>query len=470
MEFMMPASHETPLIIGFVQSGKSEIMFAMALFVARILRVNVVVALRNYVGDHQQFEYNFKNVFLEDLRGHLQNLGHDIPGEIISVLSAGNLSRSRSDHSLNDPQNIETTLMTENGSVVIALANDSQLGSLQEIVERVDRPFVMMIDEMDDTAYGSGRTHEILRILMDHSAHTIGVSATVFDPLHDQRFRASRVRILPPSDDYKGVQDFRKCIISPIPFPSTLSRLDRDPDLIRILDHLRTTTLHTSDEQHPVMMLLKNERLKRNQNDLMDDLIGRYHNDYAIIVHNSDSTTVYAPGRRLFVTGVFRRRLHEDFDRRGVYHLRRTAIQDVLQILKSQPGGNCRFSRIVIISHDIIGRGINLVSRDFQWHLTHMFYRPSTITTMPMMLQSMRLCGRFRDDLQLTLYTEQSALDTIMRGHQLQCEAVERIIQSVDDGVASAGDIPSRKDSQKECVPRKDQTDDTFPAHDRCRR
>lgn len=456
--FFIPENPTTSLIMGYVQSGKSEIMFAVALFVARLLGVNVVVVLRNYVSDHQQFDYNFRNVFLEDLRGHLRGLGYDILDQILPVLSAGSLSRSREHHRLNDPDGVETAMSTGNGAVVIALANEPQLGALVEILDRADepRPYLMMVDEVDDTAYGSGQGHDFLRALMDRSVHTIGVSATVFDPLHDQRFFASRVRILPPPVDYKGIQDFRKCVIQPLLADPTISRLERDPDLIRVLDDLRSTILHTSETSHPIMILLKNERLKRKQNDMMNDLIDRYQEDYTILVHNSDASTVYAPGSRLRAIGALGRRLRPDTRRHGVYYLRRTAIQDILQLLKSQPRSASRFKRIIIISHDIIGRGINLVSRDFEWHLTHMFYRPSINTTVPMMLQSMRLCGRFRDDLTLTLYTEKTALETILRGHQLQREVVERIIRAGrDDKAITTADVLRGETFHPKKIPRR---------------
>jgi hypothetical protein len=75
----------------------------------------------------------------------------------------------------------------------------------------------------------------------------------------------------------------------------------------------------------------------------------------------------------------------------------------------------------------MIGRGINIVSRDFQWHLTHMYYRPSRSTALPSMLQSMRLCGRYQDNIPLYLYAEESVIRDIQRGYRLQKELVDRI-------------------------------------------
>jgi hypothetical protein len=119
-----------------------------------------------------------------------------------------------------------------------------------------------------------------------------------------------------------------------------------------------------------------------------------------------------------------------------VFH--RGDIQDVLQLLKNHGGTE----RIIIIAHNLIGRGINIVSRDFVWHLTHMYYRPSASSRLPHLMQSMRLCGRYKDNIPLYLYAEENIIRDIQRGHRLQGELVERIRdKSLSDPTKTAKEL-----------------------------
>jgi hypothetical protein len=189
---------------------------------------------------------------------------------------------------------------------------------------------------------------------------------------------------------------------------------------------------------YPMIALLKNERLITNQTRLMHNIRERYKKDYSIIVYNGKNVLLYAP-RLQGLNGVIslpsrnkKARLKKD----GVFVFSRAMIQDVLQLLKNN-GGAQRFPRILIISCDIIGRGINIVSRDFVWHLTHMFYRPSASATIPMLMQSMRLAGRYKDNLPLTLHAPENILRDIVTGLQMQREIVDRVMKKAQPDVSA---------------------------------
>lgn len=417
------------LIMGFIQSGKSKVIFASCLFLSRLMKQNVIVVLRDFISDSEQFRYNFTLNFLESLRAAMIEAGHDIEttDEIISVHYAGDLIRPH-DGGLTDPRDMQGALMSGQGAVVVALANQVQLLALNEILDRLDTKPTIFLDEVDDTLYTTGSCGIQMARLTERAAHVIGVSATVFDPLHDKRF--GRVFLLDPPEDYKGVDRFVTTSIQPLPSTGgeDETRLTRDPDLTRFLEAHRTAHFQSGSGNHPMILLLKNERMINNQFDLLQDIRKMHGNDYTVIVYNGRSTTLFAP--RLCAASTIRLpNTHKKarFDRTiGAFVFSRSPIQDVLQLLKNE-GGAERFPRIIILSHDIIGRGINIVSRDFKWHLTHMFYRPSKTATLPMLLQSMRLAGVYRDNIPLRLYAEEKVLMDIMIGHRLQQEVVERI-------------------------------------------
>lgn len=420
------------LIMGFIQSGKSKVMFGSCLFLSRLMNQNVIVILRDYTSDSHQFRHNFTVNFLESLRSTMIDAGHNIETteDIISVRYAGDLVRPH-DGDLTDPRDMHGALTSGQGAVVVALANQVQLLALNEILDRVDIQPTVFLDEVDDTLYTTGTCGVQMSRLTERASHVIGVSATVFDPIHDKRF--GRVFLLDPPEDYKGVDRFVTTSIQPLPTTTTgedetNTRLDRDPDLTRLLDAHRTAHFQSGSDNHPMILLLKNERLITNQLDLLQEIRRMYGNDYAVIVYNGRNTTLFAPRLRsspsIRLPGTHKK---ARFDMTtGAFVFTHSPIQDVLQLLKNE-GGAEKFPRIIILSHDIIGRGINIVSRDFKWHLTHMFYRPSKTATLPMLLQSMRLAGVYRDNIPLHLYAEKKILMDIMTGHRLQQEVVERV-------------------------------------------
>jgi len=430
------ATHWFSIIMGYIQSGKTRMLFASTLFLARFLNQKVIVILRDFTSDYEQFVFNLETRFLEDIRAELIDAGHPIGSvsDILRVRFMGDVVRHK-DGTLTDPTHISECLYDDEGIVVVALANSVQMLALNELLDHAEhRSPIVLIDECDDLLNSTGIRGDQMARLTERARHVIGVSATVFDCLHDDRIASSRVYLLPPPSDYKGIDRFIMNTIDEIPNETkdeTVSRLDRDPDLIRFLDSNQTTVLHAGGKSFPMITLIKNERLLANQMDLLEDIRKLYKTSYTIIVYNGKHVALYAP--RWNGAGDVRLPCsHKKAQREGDLLLfQRASLQDVLQLLKNN-GSSTRFPRILIISCEIIGRGINIVSRDFEWHLTHMFYRPSKTATVPMMMQSMRLAGRYKDNVPLSLFASEKILQDIVTGFQLQQEIVERVVTKAD--------------------------------------
>lgn len=433
---LLPAEEAAfSMIMGYIQSGKTEILFASTLFLARLLNQNVIVILRDYTGDAEQFLFNLKTRFLEGIRGDMITAGHDIGSvtDVLRVLFAGDIVHHK-DESVSDPTHIADALHGGEGVVVVALANDTQILAVNKLLDDVHSPPFVFIDECDDLMTSTGARGDQIKRLTERARHVIGVSATVFDCLHDDRLASSRVYLLPPPTDYKGIDRFVMNTIDEIPAGDSTSRLDRDPDLVRLLDSNRTTVMSSGGKPYPMITLIKNERLTADQMGLLRDIRKAYKDDYTVIVYNGKNISLYAPGLptdgEIRLPSSHRKAKKEE----PLLLFRRACVQDVLQLLKNR-GGAKRFPRIVIISCEIIGRGINIVSRDFVWHLTHMFYRPSKSATVPMMMQSMRLAGRYQDNMPLSLYATEKVLTDILTGLRLQQEIVGRVVSKADPSV-----------------------------------
>jgi hypothetical protein len=420
------------LIMGYIQSGKSKVLFGSSLFLARILKRNVIIILRNYTSDADQFLFNFQLGFLEGLREVVES---GTTEDIVSVRYTGDLVKRQ--NGILDPSGIQDIMNSGLGSVIVALANQTQLLCLNELLSHVEEPPTVFIDEVDDTLYSTGLCGDQIKCLTERSNYVIGVSATVFDPLHDSRFVGSNVYLLNAPPNYKGVDRFITTTIDPLSGgdDDMNLRLEKDHDLVRVLDTCRSTTIQSGNKDHPLILLLKNERVISDQMKLLEDITTMYGSDYVVIVHNGQNTSLFAPRLRYSSSPIRLPTSHKKPLRvgdNGLYVFSKAQIQDVLQLLKNS-GGAKFFPRIIIISHDIIGRGINVASRDFEWHLTHMFYRPSKTATIPMFLQSMRLAGISEDNIPRYLYAEEKVLTDIMIGHRLQQEVVERICKKATE-------------------------------------
>jgi hypothetical protein len=62
-------------------------------------------------------------------------------------------------------------------------------------------------------------------------------------------------------------------------------------------------------------------------------------------------------------------------------------------------------------------RGVNFVSRDFEWHCARQYYVPSRGTTIPEMLQTLRICGIFKDGVQPTIFAPKWSLVELKIGY-----------------------------------------------------
>jgi hypothetical protein len=111
----------------------------------------------------------------------------------------------------------------------------------------------------------------------------------------------------------------------------------------------------------------------------------------------------------------------------GFRHVQqKPSVRSCLQWFKHK--GAERFPRIMVLAGDIAGRGISFTSLDHEWHLTEQFFLPSKRCDEPELIQKIRLCGRYRDDLPLILYTTDEVWSDIKKADARLEEVMDRII------------------------------------------
>jgi len=445
MNYFQPSTSPMySLIKGAIQSGKSEMIHALSLYFALIHKSTTVLILRDFVGDYDQMNRGLQR-FLNRFHSYLclKSLEEEI--DLPTIHYVGDIRRDK-DGVIHGQTPIQHALVN-GGSILIALANADQMMKLNESWDSLlldSFPALqLIIDESDQLMFSEGvRFTPQLDALTRKASHIIGISATHYEHFQDvkHRFETSRILVMkppPPSlckGTYKGILDIQYEYIQPIDIKKKKESdnlLERDPDLYQFLEnHKSHDPFHIhNDQQHPMITLVKQERLILQQNKMMESIRQRFKELYTIIIYNGKEVTLYSDSLKEYTTLTLpkcQKRTNRCKSQNGVHVFSNVSIVYVLQYLKENGGAN-RFPRILIIAHGLVGRGIQIVSEDYEWHLTHMYYRPSSSTRASAYLQDMRLCGIYRDSIPLTCVLEKKTYHNLYKSYMLQEDLFGRI-------------------------------------------
>lgn len=425
------------LIKGAIQSGKSEIIHALSLYFTIVLGETVVILLRDFIGDYDQMDRGLER-FLGSYKTFLLDATleeDDIDLPLIHYM--GDVHRTRDGH-LHGQLLIQQAFVK--GSIIVALSNADQMRKLNEC-HVPDHRFHIIIDESDQLMFSEGiRFTPQLDMLTSQACNVVGISATHYEHFHDvkDRFHTSRTFVMAPppasieKGSYKGILDIQFEYIQPINTKlkkESENILRWDTDLCEFLKtHETQEPFHIhGDQKHPMMTLIKHERMVTQQNKMLEH-IRSMTSAYTIIVYNGTEVVLYSPSLAFttIILPTCQKRENKTKSTNGLHVFKQVSIVYVLQYLKDN-GGADRFSRILIIAHGLVGRGIQIVSEDYGWHLTHMFYRPSSSTRASAYLQDMRLCGIYRDTIPLTCMLEQKVYENLYKSYMLQEDLFQRI-------------------------------------------
>lgn len=439
----VPTTTLYTLIKGLVQSGKAKLSYALLLYLTLEKGHNVGMIFRDMTGDYKQFRYlGGLEPFLREYEDYAKSQG-DEDVDVPPIYYMGDVGMNREGFVTNH-EGVCVSLAS-GGTILLALGNASQMIKMNEVLDLVLREgnrmtLSVVIDEADLLMYSEGEVFSPqLDRLLEKSAFAYDISATVMDILQDPRFLTAGVFAMTAPEGYKGLRDMGFTEIEPI--NDSLKKqtpeafLEWDGSLCSFLvDHADHSGFDIHDgETHPMITLLKTERMIRHQDALLDTLVedSRFKNAYTVIVYNGSDTKLYSsslvgtdPGR---LPGIhYKRNENRSTSRYHVY--RHCPVQYVLQYLK-QNGGAARFPRILIIAHGLVGRGVNVVSADYGWHLTHMFYRPAPGASIAIMIQSIRLCGVYKDTIPLVCYMEPRYYEDLYKGNMLQEDIIRKLTQ-----------------------------------------
>ena len=473
VDFSQPPSpkQKFTLIKGAVQSGKTKAMLCCALEYL-LQGHSAVMVVRNLIGDYKQLENHVNSTCKGFAYRHLdycQRKGVGA-GTTITVTYVGD----------DDEGEILKAINGEEPRLIVCLANGTQLKRFNNYIRQVENPkYLLLVDEVDSLGYSAGSdaeeenkrksnengkkfyTPEFAR-LFKQAERIIGVTATAFAVLFREAALMNRnIWTLKTPANYRGIHsiDVKEFEHNPkIPGYSHKSILEADPNTLefyRKLGEQEPFRLFMQNRTHPIISLHKVSALTAHHKEIMEGFIQdpELKDNWAVIIYNGTGIHLYhhtLKNKKITIDKV-KSAPSDSQVGRGVHEFRGIGIQSCLQYLYDN-GGTERFGHIVIISGHLAARGINFVSSNFEWHLTHEYLLMSRSSDAADLIQAIRLCGIYEDSIRLTLYTTPTLANDLRNAEIVQSEIIK---QSVDHENEYTRDFYKKVPIKKSNIPKK---------------
>lgn len=294
--------------------------------------------------------------------------------------------------------------------ILFSLANSSNLKKLTNKLSSSTVPYVLFIDEVDAVDFGSSVKMEFILDLKQQAWCTFGISATIMDTLFRENITPDHLLVLNVPQNYRGILN-----IKTVPFFSDdflfsskkNDNLSDIPELCAFIDNYIHTnhTDDTNDTNHtPKICLFNICRCIEPYYRLQTDLSHKYPN-LTTLVYNGQGVT-YKKGEEEWTKKI--------------------TISQALQFVKENKKDH---HPLLIFSGDLAGRGISFVSEDYQWHLTDEVLIVAESTDEPDLIQKIRLCGCYDDDIPLTLYTTEKTINDLKKAFYRQEEYISECLK-----------------------------------------
>lgn len=434
--------NEYYLIYGAVQSGKTQFLQGITIAHIALSRCPVIVILRNCRGDAQQLSNRFSD-FIKEQNHYFKEAGFSG----CNVLKYFYVGGNKSEESLRRA--------FTNCNMIVAIANKTQLNRLEKVITP-ETKYATIIDEADSVAYGEDdvQFRETLhRSILANSGRTYAITATTFNVIFSEKnILTKNIVRLPIKAEYRGLQKIQMKVID----PKNESELE---DYLKLLsernayEHKVDDSLHRGlkKNDHPMIMLIKKFHRKLKQQELARQVV-EIGNWSEVIVFNGDGLTMYSKHiealAHIVRGGVIRetsegvtgfkikpRTVHIEENEGKYYVSVKAQIDEGLQYYKElhMSSKSTRISHLAIVSEGMADRGISFVSKDYKWHLTAQYYEPNKKVFADNIIQSIRLCGNYKDDLPSVLYSTEKVCDDLAKCFLVQeemlmrCKASEKV-------------------------------------------
>lgn len=355
---------ENILLIGHVQSGKTIELLAYCWWSIFVLKTSVIVFVRNFKIDITQLVERiciFNRTIVIDNAFFLEINNEESEQPVKQV-------------------------------VFIRLQNHIQAIKMLRIIRENKLKYHLCIDEADYAVKSTKNISKFecyMKYIEKGSSHTLVATATPFAVLVVKKEITKVLRLTEPKD-YKNLEMVDKKFVH-VNFP--ISQVPHeDPNLDIIYPQFLK-------KKHGIMFHLVT-RKKGFQMCIMEKLASMFKK-LTVLVYNGDGAFIQTNDNHLLDYNGIHYSIKQSANGRFCHWIRKIQLNKVLQILKED---TVKHTHIVIIGGNMISRGVSVVSEDYKWHLTDQYFHPSKSSHGENIIQSLRILGKYNDNLSLTLW------------------------------------------------------------------
>lgn len=397
------------LIPGKVQSGKLNEKLNLILHIQECYNFPVILLFRNSNADYHQFikrfdEFNFKK--------HQEN--QPTIKQPVDILQ----SKDRLQYILKE------------SNLILGLANPDTLNIINDCLSKhpdLMNRIVIINDEADLNTFELSmqklrtKTENIIRTLFNKIYMFFSFTGTPGSILLCNPTLVDKIQTVDMSipDDYHGIKKLTHIVINNVK-PSNGGQYNP-------LEDKENLKLITQDclQLNKSTLLISVSKLCKEHKSIIEFLcqLNKNHSDIVYFELNEKSVKIYNSKFQLIENksvNIFKGKKVAPIDQ---------AIEDYKNI-----------NHIVIVAGFLAGRGVSFVSSNYDRHLTHQYLSDSESTHLESAMQSIRLCGRYKNNPKLTLYCSQSLYEDLIA----QDIDMDKYIRFAADG-----DLPSMLSMQK---------------------
>ena len=353
------------VVKGYVQSGKTGFMIEATSFFLS-KGFSIIHLLRDRVSDRKQFH---------------SRLSQSIHSKII----------------------LKTDKIEDEPTVYLLLSNKKSMYHLWKLMEDSVIPYILFIDEVDYVdSCQTTKKYEIIKYMKEKAVRVFGISATVMDPIGKEELSSDHIILLKAQSNYKGIESIEMIEIdkeSSYTAKINSNLFEQDIGLLSFINDF----VARKKETYPHICLINICRTKSPCIKAQYDL-SLSHPNLLTIVYNSNGISYYD----------------------GEMKTSRLTISKFLQYIKDNKN---KYPFILIFAGDLAGRCISFVSEDREWHLTDQRLLVSGSCDEPELIQKIRLCGVYNDNLPLRLYTPRKTIEDLQKAYLKQEEIISYLHQ-----------------------------------------
>jgi len=454
--FVIPSHDKTSLITAYCQSGKTFLVIPVVLIYLALGFTPVMIVL-----DRSQVRQLMRRLrtYCKDLKNHLRSLGHFTDDEL-SLFNDSFIYYDSMTKKTDDDTSLELAISSEKPKIVIAIKHHQHIKRINECITD-DSNIVLVADEaqvsccyknLDTETYHNPSVkydNEFVK-LRESSYKYIMVSATVQDIIMvDKSLYSDNIVYIPPNDYYTGISKWI--------FKNIVEDEDDDSSVhvvVNILNELskekpilRYDRRHKTENEHPIICLIKTERKKDEHLLLMESFM---KGTLSSSINDGDWCVVVEHGEGFYL-------YHSSFDMdkpikienqesviKGSDILEKSTkthyfssnnknsidITDVFQYLANE--GVKRFPRVALISYDMCKEAISFTShydKPHNYHLTHGIFYLGPKTAISIILQTMnRMSGNHGDNIRPVVYTTEKTKKDVLYGFDTHDRQIKELI------------------------------------------